>query len=108
MQQTPLFKNHYFHQLPEFYTALQPKPLHGARLLYHSEGLAAELGLSSDWFTPEQDAVWSGERLLREWSRWRRCIAAISLACGPANWVTGAASCWENNSWQMVAAWTGT
>ncbi|MEI7339921.1 YdiU family protein [Pectobacterium brasiliense] len=64
MQQTPLFNNHYFHQLPGFYTALQPTPLHGARLLYHSEGLAAELGLSSDWFTPEQDAVWSGERLL--------------------------------------------
>ncbi|MEI7209463.1 YdiU family protein [Pectobacterium carotovorum] len=64
MQQTPLFKNHYFDQLPGFYTALQPTPLHGARLLYHSEGLAAELGLSSDWFTPEQDAVWSGERLL--------------------------------------------
>ncbi|QHQ15237.1 YdiU family protein [Pectobacterium parmentieri] len=64
MQQTPLFKNHYFHQLPGFYTALPPTPLHGARLLYHSEGLAAELGLSSDWFTPAQDNVWSGERLL--------------------------------------------
>ncbi|WP_409160668.1 protein adenylyltransferase SelO [Pectobacterium sp. B2J-2] len=64
MQQTPLFKNHYFHQLPGFYTALQPTPLHGSRLLYHSEGLAAELGLSADWFTPEQDALWCGERLL--------------------------------------------
>ncbi|MBN3137752.1 protein adenylyltransferase SelO [Pectobacterium punjabense] len=64
MQQTPLFKNHYFHQLPGFYTALQPTPLQGARLLYHSEGLAAELGLSPDWFTPEQDGIWSGARLL--------------------------------------------
>lgn len=108
MQQTPLFKNHYFHQLPEFYTALQPKPLHGARLLYHSEGwppnsVCLLTGLRQNRMLFERRAFVAGME-----SRWRRCIAAISLACGPANWVTGAASCWENNSWQMVAAWTGT
>ena len=36
----PQFEHHYADQLPGFYTALQPTPLKGARLLYHSESLA--------------------------------------------------------------------
>ncbi|MFC3395304.1 protein adenylyltransferase SelO [Brenneria rubrifaciens] len=64
MSQIPQFVNHYFQQLPGFYTALKPTPLQGARLLYHSKGLANELGLSPDWFTPEQQKIWSGETLL--------------------------------------------
>ncbi|WP_133106606.1 hypothetical protein, partial [Enterobacter hormaechei] len=34
-----------YQQLPGFYTALNPTPLKDARLLYHSEPLARELGL---------------------------------------------------------------
>ncbi|MBJ7221088.1 MULTISPECIES: protein adenylyltransferase SelO [unclassified Brenneria] len=64
MPQTLSFVNHYFQQLPGFYTALHPTPLQGARLLYHSTGLADELGLSPEWFTREHEAVWRGERLL--------------------------------------------
>ncbi|RLM27060.1 hypothetical protein BIY29_03960 [Brenneria alni] len=64
MPQKLLFINHYFQQLPGFYTALKPTPLQGARLLYHSKGLAEELGLSPEWFTRKHDAVWRGETLL--------------------------------------------
>ncbi|QTF08771.1 YdiU family protein [Brenneria izadpanahii] len=64
MPQTLSFINHYHQQLPGFYTELKPTPLQGARLLYHSQGLADELGLSPEWFTPPHDAVWRGEALL--------------------------------------------
>lgn len=60
----PHFENSYFNQLPGFYTALSPTPLKGARLLYHSEPLAKELGLDDSWFSPEQQGVWSGDILL--------------------------------------------
>ncbi|WP_114193956.1 protein adenylyltransferase SelO [Edaphovirga cremea] len=60
----PHFENSYFNQLPGFYTALPPTPLKGARLLYHSEPLAKELGLDDSWFSPEQQGVWSGDILL--------------------------------------------
>lgn len=61
MPHMPQFVNHYFQQLPGFYTALKPTPLQGARLLYYSEGLANELGLEASWFSPENQAVWCGE-----------------------------------------------
>lgn len=64
MPQKLSFVNHYHQQLPGFYTELKPTPLQGARLLYHSQGLADELGLSPAWFTREHDAVWRGEALL--------------------------------------------
>lgn len=64
MPQKLSFINHYHQQLPGFYTELKPTPLQGARLLYHSQGLADELGLSPAWFTRPHDAVWRGEALL--------------------------------------------
>ncbi|MCG8154723.1 YdiU family protein [Brenneria goodwinii] len=64
MPQKLSFVNHYHQQLPGFYTELKPTPLQGARLLYHSQGLADELGLSPAWFTRKYDAVWRGETLL--------------------------------------------
>lgn len=60
----PQFENTYHQQLPGFYTELQPTPLSGARLLYHSQPLARELGLDDSWFTPEKTPVWAGETLL--------------------------------------------
>ncbi|OMQ27147.1 protein adenylyltransferase SelO [Serratia oryzae] len=60
----PQFNNTYHQQLPGFYTELNPTPLTGARLLYHSQPLARELGLDESWFTPENTPVWAGERLL--------------------------------------------
>ncbi|MDV5140076.1 protein adenylyltransferase SelO [Chimaeribacter arupi] len=60
----PQFDNTYFTQLPGFYTALTPTPLKGARLLYHSEPLAQDLGLEASWFSAEHTPVWAGERLL--------------------------------------------
>lgn len=60
----PHFDNTYFSRLPGFYTALTPTPLKNARLLYHSEPLAQELGLDASWFSPENNPVWAGERLL--------------------------------------------
>ncbi|PWC22260.1 YdiU family protein [Brenneria roseae subsp. roseae] len=64
MPKRPQFVNHYFQQLPGFYTALKPTPLAGARLLYYSEGLANELELSPEYFTAEKSGIWSGETLL--------------------------------------------
>jgi uncharacterized protein YdiU (UPF0061 family) len=60
----PQFDNTYFTQLPGFYTALTPTPLKNARLLYHSEPLAQDLGLEASWFSTENTPVWAGERLL--------------------------------------------
>jgi hypothetical protein len=60
----PQFENAYHHQLPGFYTELNPTPLKGARLLYHSEPLARELGLDESWFTQDKTAIWVGETLL--------------------------------------------
>ena len=60
----PQFDNTYFTQLPGFYTALTPTPLKNARLLYHSEPLARDLGLEEAWFSTENTPVWAGERLL--------------------------------------------
>ncbi|GKX53998.1 UPF0061 protein [Leminorella grimontii] len=58
------FVHSYFDELPGFYTALSPTPLKGARLLYHSQPLAAELGLSPEMFQPQSVGVWAGESLL--------------------------------------------
>lgn len=44
MEYAPEFDNSYARQLSGFYTRLQPTPLKGARLLYHSKPLAQELG----------------------------------------------------------------
>ncbi|WP_230351680.1 protein adenylyltransferase SelO [Lelliottia sp. WAP21] len=52
-------------QLPGFYTALKPTPLENARLIWHNESLANELGVPSSLFQPAEGAgVWGGETLL--------------------------------------------
>lgn len=52
-------------QLPGFYTALKPTPLKNARLIWHNESLANELGVPSSLFQPAEGAgVWGGETLL--------------------------------------------
>lgn len=58
----PLFEHHYADQLAGFYTALQPTPLKGARLLYHSEPLAQELGLDETLFDDAHREFWCGEK----------------------------------------------
>lgn len=60
----PQFDNAYYQQLPGFYTALNPTPLKDARLLYHSEPLARELGLDESWFSQDKTPIWAGESLL--------------------------------------------
>ncbi|MGG5838891.1 protein adenylyltransferase SelO [Huaxiibacter chinensis] len=52
-------------QLPGFYTALKPTPLENARLVWHNESLANELGVPASLFQPAEGAgVWGGETLL--------------------------------------------
>ena len=58
----PLFEHHYADQLGGFYTALQPTPLKGARLLYHSAPLAQELGLDETLFDHDHREFWCGEK----------------------------------------------
>lgn len=60
----PQFENAYYQQLPGFYTLLKPTALKESRLLYHSQPLAAELGLDDSWFTVEKTPLWAGEVLL--------------------------------------------
>lgn len=60
----PQFDNSYYTQLPGFYTALAPTPLKNARLLYHSQPLARELGLAESEFSAEKSPQWAGETLL--------------------------------------------
>lgn len=64
MTNTITFQNSWHDELPDFYTALTPTPLKGARLLYHSPQLAQDLGLASTLFDPPSSSVWSGETLL--------------------------------------------
>lgn len=58
------FINSYHDELAVFYTELKPTPLKDARLLYYSQPLADDLGLSPDFFTSESAAVLRGEALL--------------------------------------------
>lgn len=58
------FTNTWHQELEGFYTALTPTPLKNPRLLYHSAGLAAELGLDASWFSADKIGIWSGESLL--------------------------------------------
>lgn len=64
MTMNPIFENSYLRQLPGFYTELQPKPLRGARLLYHNQPLADELELDPALFDGSHDSLWSGAQLL--------------------------------------------
>lgn len=52
-------------ELPGFYTALSPTPLHNARVLWHNASLAETMGIDPTFFTPPSGAgVWGGEALL--------------------------------------------
>ncbi|POP47239.1 YdiU family protein [Superficieibacter electus] len=59
------FINSWRDELPDFYTALSPTPLHNARLLWRNDSLAEQLGITENLFSPAQGAgVWGGEILL--------------------------------------------
>lgn len=58
------FTNTWHQELEGFYTALKPTPLKNPRLLYHSQTLAADLGLDESWFDEQHVSLWSGETLL--------------------------------------------
>lgn len=59
------FNTRWRDELPGFYTALRPTPLHNARVIWHNAPLAQELELPELLFTPAQGAgVWGGEALL--------------------------------------------
>ncbi|HFZ8996037.1 TPA: protein adenylyltransferase SelO [Citrobacter freundii] len=52
-------------ELPDTYTALNPTPLHNARLIWHNEALAQQLAIPAGLFIPPNGAgVWGGETLL--------------------------------------------
>ena len=59
------FTAHWHDELPGFYTALKPTPLHHSRLIWHNAPLADELAIPPDLFQPAEGAgVWGGETLL--------------------------------------------
>lgn len=59
------FTAHWHDELPDFYTALNPTSLTNARLIWHNDSLASELGISPSLFQPATGAgVWGGEALL--------------------------------------------
>ncbi|MEK9538847.1 YdiU family protein [Pantoea agglomerans] len=58
------FDNTWFRELTGCYTALNPTPLAGGRLLYHNAPLAASMGLDSALFADKGHAVWHGAALL--------------------------------------------
>ncbi|BBQ84068.1 TPA: YdiU family protein [Kluyvera ascorbata] len=59
------FNTRWRDELPDFYTALRPTPLHNARVIWHNAPLAQELEIPESLFTPAQGAgVWGGEALL--------------------------------------------
>ncbi|EIB98988.1 protein adenylyltransferase SelO [Pantoea sp. Sc1] len=58
------FDNTWFRELTGGYTALNPTPLAGGRLLYHNAPLAASMGLDNALFTGNGHDVWHGAALL--------------------------------------------
>ena len=59
------FTAHWHDELPDFYTALNPTPLTNARLIWHNDSLASELGFPPSLFQPATGAgVWGGEALI--------------------------------------------
>jgi len=58
------FDNTWFRELTGCYTALNPTPLAGGRLLYHNAPLAASMGLDNALFADKGHAVWHGAALL--------------------------------------------
>lgn len=59
------FTAHWHDELPDFYTALNPTPLTNARLIWHNDSLASELGIPPSLFQPATGAgVWGGEALI--------------------------------------------
>jgi len=64
MNNKPEFNNSWHDELPGFYTALKPTPLHNARLFYYNRPLADELGLDASLFDESHSGIWSGETLL--------------------------------------------
>lgn len=45
------FKNTWFDELPDFYSAVTPAPLNQGRLLYHNQPLADALQLDAQLFS---------------------------------------------------------
>ncbi|MDH2065724.1 protein adenylyltransferase SelO [Pantoea sp. GD03673] len=58
------FDNTWFRELSGCYTALNPTPLAGGRLLYHNAPLATSMGLDSALFEGQGHDVWHGAALL--------------------------------------------
>ena len=59
------FNTRWRDELPGFYSALQPTPLHNARVIWRNAPLAQALAIPESLFTPEHGAgVWGGETLL--------------------------------------------
>lgn len=59
------FNTRWRDELPGFYSALQPTPLHNARVIWYNAPLAQALAIPESLFTPEHGAgVWGGETLL--------------------------------------------
>ena len=46
------FTAHWHDELPGFYTALKPTPLHNSRLIWHNDRLADELAVPPEMFKP--------------------------------------------------------
>ncbi|WP_337009522.1 protein adenylyltransferase SelO [Pantoea sp. AS142] len=58
------FDNTWFRELTGCYTALNPTPLAGGRLLYHNAALATSMGLDNALFVGKGHEVWHGAALL--------------------------------------------
>lgn len=60
------FINSYHDELAGFYTELKPTPLKDARLLYYSQPLADDLGLSPDFLPVNRLPFCAEKRYYRE------------------------------------------
>lgn len=57
------FKNTWFNELPDFYSAVAPTPLQQGRLLYHNQPLAQTLQLDDQLFSGSGDPMFYGAGL---------------------------------------------
>ena len=101
------FDNTWFRELTGCYTALNPTPLAGGRLLYHNAPLAASMGLDSALFADKGHAVWHGAALLPGMQPLAQVYSGHQFGVWRASLATGAAFCWVSSVWRMAASWTG-
>lgn len=103
-----IFDNSWFRELPGSYTALNPTPLAGGRLLYHNALLAKAMALDSALFSGQGHGVWYGAALLPGMAPLAQVYSGHQFGVWAGQLGMAAVFCWANSGRKTVAGSTGT